>query len=359
MKYSSKHDITLKIDDENKSGCTPFLLSIVNNNIEIVRLLLMYASENYIFLKLNENKIKSSINTTNIEIIKLIKEYKEKGKIDIKYCNNSVLLRKFNEIKKDNKSKIMENELLRVQKENDRLQNELLEMKLNQFKVKLRTLIDKVNPSEIINEDYYEWRIDNFSFIKSKLSPNFSLSNYKWNIEMWIDKEGYINFKLKNIDTFSLPANKCIYAHCVLALRNNKDFSCFKASCSYHKFNEKEPEMNFNNFIDKDNLKKIKTENRTASLIEKDSFVIGVYIRIYKNDINDNDIQPPSYLESISSPQITPQIQNQNTNNSGNPYPIPYPNYTPELSGNNFCNNESPGLQNEPQNLPSYEQREP
>ena len=45
---------------------------------------------------------------------------------------------------------------------------------------------------------------------------------------MWIDKEGYINFKLKNIDTFSLPANKCIYAHCVFALRNTQDFSCFK-----------------------------------------------------------------------------------------------------------------------------------
>ena len=43
--------------------------------------------------------------------------------------------------------------------------------------------------------------------------------------------------------------------------------------------------MSFNNFIDKDNLKKIKTENKTTSLIEKDSFVIGVYIRIYKNNI--------------------------------------------------------------------------
>jgi len=42
-------------------------------------------------------------------------------------------------------------------------------------------MIKNVENNEIINEDYYEWKIDNFSdIINYKSSPLFNLLNYKW-----------------------------------------------------------------------------------------------------------------------------------------------------------------------------------
>jgi len=42
-------------------------------------------------------------------------------------------------------------------------------------------MIKNVENNEILNEDYYEWKIDDFSDINNKkLSPEFIILNYKW-----------------------------------------------------------------------------------------------------------------------------------------------------------------------------------
>ncbi|ORY37152.1 hypothetical protein LY90DRAFT_511342 [Neocallimastix californiae] len=99
----------------------------------------------------------------------------------------------------------------------------------SQFKEKLRNLIKNVENNEIIEEDYYEWKIENFSNIQNhKSSPEFEILNHKWKIEINVCKEGIINLKLKSMDALYLSANKFIYANCVFTIRNNNDFSCYK-----------------------------------------------------------------------------------------------------------------------------------
>eukprot|EP00833_Pecoramyces_ruminatium_P011184 jgi/Orpsp1_1/1185216/evm.model.c7180000092818.1 len=156
----------------------------------------------------------------------------------------------------------------------------------SQFKKELENLIPKIENIEIINEDYYEWKIDNFSSIQNnKISPKFNILNYKWKIEIIIKNNGYINLKLKNVNASSLQRNKFINANCVFAIRNSKEFSSFKASCSYNKFSNNNSEIKFNDFIKKNDLN-IKLRNATTSIVQNNCCTICVYIRIYRNDIN-------------------------------------------------------------------------
>jgi len=306
MDYADDHNIKLKINEKNRNGDSSLIWFISNNNVEAVKLLFDYANKYNIIMDLKENQIGNSINYINNEIIELIIQNKSCRKLNIEFSKNSILLKKlgcyYEKSNKmaDNKRKTKK-EFLKLKKEKNKLENELYEMKICQFKEKLRNLIKNVENNEIIEEDYYEWKIENFSNIQNhKSSPEFEILNHKWKIEINVCKEGIINFKLKSMDALYLSANKFIYANCVFAIRNNNDFSCYKASCSYHKFGKNEPEIVLNDFINNKNLK-IKHENGITSLLENDSFINGIYIRIYRNDINEERL--PTYMESISIQQ--------------------------------------------------------
>ena len=63
--YANKNNITLKLNEKNKYGSFPLLLSCNKNNIEMVQLLIEYSNKNNIILELNE-KIKKEIIHLNI-----------------------------------------------------------------------------------------------------------------------------------------------------------------------------------------------------------------------------------------------------------------------------------------------------
>jgi len=81
IKYAIKNDITLEINEKNKNGDYPILLSVDRDNNEMTKLLMDYANKNSITLEINESNEKGecplliSINNDNIEMTKLLMEY--------------------------------------------------------------------------------------------------------------------------------------------------------------------------------------------------------------------------------------------------------------------------------------------
>jgi len=127
--YAVKHDIKLNLNEKFKGSNLLIYTAVIKNNSILVKLLLFYANKINCVLELDENDIKSFIKSHNedlnspfyknfidvnndprhkgifsfseidSEIIKFLKEYKEKNIINIKFCKNSELLKRFNNIK--------------------------------------------------------------------------------------------------------------------------------------------------------------------------------------------------------------------------------------------------------------------
>jgi len=56
MEYANQHHIILNINEKNENGWSPLLNSSNINNAEIVKLLMEYADEHDIILDINEKK---------------------------------------------------------------------------------------------------------------------------------------------------------------------------------------------------------------------------------------------------------------------------------------------------------------
>jgi len=109
MEYASTNGVILELNEKDKYGYYPLLFAIFNNNIEIVELLMAYAKENHIILNLNEKKycknfsnlvemgilnfkeihsngtypLLEAINKNNVEMVKLLLDYASKNDIII------------------------------------------------------------------------------------------------------------------------------------------------------------------------------------------------------------------------------------------------------------------------------------
>eukprot|EP00833_Pecoramyces_ruminatium_P018486 jgi/Orpsp1_1/1192518/evm.model.d7180000093936.1 len=79
--YAEYHYVNLKINDKNNDGIYAFLNAMLNNNIEIAKLLIEYVEKNDIILNINKQNVKKdypvdlAIRHNNIEMIKLLIEY--------------------------------------------------------------------------------------------------------------------------------------------------------------------------------------------------------------------------------------------------------------------------------------------
>ncbi|ORX83233.1 hypothetical protein BCR32DRAFT_267120 [Anaeromyces robustus] len=147
--------------------------------------------------------------------------------------------------------------------------------------------------NDCIEENYYEWSIDNWKLIKSSkkviYSPEFEIGGYKWKIHLYPngnypENRDYISLYLHNENV----ANNS-FAHILLDyslyMRNYKDYSCFNSiqsenSCNY---NDEEQEHGKERFIKLTDLY-IKNKITNIPIIEDNKIVIGTYIRIYRYD---------------------------------------------------------------------------
>eukprot|EP00833_Pecoramyces_ruminatium_P012007 jgi/Orpsp1_1/1186039/evm.model.c7180000096583.2 len=79
--YANENNIILELNEKNEFGDFPLLMAINKYNIEMVKLLIDYANEKNIILELNEKDIDgnypllNAINNNNIETIKLLMDY--------------------------------------------------------------------------------------------------------------------------------------------------------------------------------------------------------------------------------------------------------------------------------------------
>ncbi|KAL6626038.1 ankyrin, partial [Neocallimastix sp. 'constans'] len=107
MDYATRNNHILEINDKNEDGYTPIFGVMDNNNFEIFKMLVNYAKNNSIKLLLNENDIEKvisknvyyvhlkSISEVNSKFKGLIYLYKTKNIIEIIFSENNYFLKRF------------------------------------------------------------------------------------------------------------------------------------------------------------------------------------------------------------------------------------------------------------------------
>ena len=96
IEYANQHQIILKLNEKDEYGWYPLLRAIYNNNIEIVKLLMEYANQHQIILELNEknkygnNPLYCAIHNNNIEIVQLLIEYANQHQIILEYKKKDI-----------------------------------------------------------------------------------------------------------------------------------------------------------------------------------------------------------------------------------------------------------------------------
>jgi len=163
----------------------------------------------------------------------------------------------------------------------------------DQYINELKRLMESDNAvaDEIIEENFYEWVINDWDSLlnKKEYSPDFIIGGYKWRILLFpkgnTEKE-FVSAFLDNLDVKSEDAdeNAHVCAKFVLSIRNYNDYKCFSAKPSHHRFNGKESDWGFNRFIEKTHLYN-ENKNYIKPLIEDGKTVLSVYVRIYKDEL--------------------------------------------------------------------------
>ncbi|ORX84877.1 hypothetical protein BCR32DRAFT_110090 [Anaeromyces robustus] len=156
----------------------------------------------------------------------------------------------------------------------------------------LKKLIKENQSTEnyITGENYYEWEINNWSTLKEKnYSSEFDIDNKKWKICLGKNQsvsDEYISLSLINENVKSIIRNNNIYSKFVFAIRNVNDYSLFKAeqTTDITIFNNKDYDNGLDHLIKISELS-IKNKQSNKSILENNKFTVGVYIRIYKDDI--------------------------------------------------------------------------
>ncbi|KAG4092163.1 hypothetical protein H8356DRAFT_1278550 [Neocallimastix lanati (nom. inval.)] len=138
-------------------------------------------------------------------------------------------------------------------------------------------------------QDYYEWEISKWRSISNfEYSPKFSLCGYKWKLKLYVtgendSSEGCISIFLKNLDA-EIDNSVYICSSYTFFIRNCDDCTCFynngALSNDYSRINYS---YGHKNFIRKSDL--FKRNNITnKSLVENNKTIIGVYLRVYRNE---------------------------------------------------------------------------
>eukprot|EP00833_Pecoramyces_ruminatium_P002807 jgi/Orpsp1_1/1176839/evm.model.c7180000059217.1 len=339
IKYANKNDLFLNINDKTNNGDYPLLIATEKNNIDIVKLIFSYVKENNIILNINDkNKdgkdpIICAINNNNVEILKLITDYANEKYIILniakeKFCNNNegiknILNEYFDKLELN--LKLNENYEMTLQMPSNKMgdqyefklsdnifymdsrinqcYNELLYKPNNYIYIKnpqednekedrkkyFEEIVNhKQKTEEVINEYYYEWVINKWSELnEQEYSSNFFSGGYKWKIELCTNKNDqsndYISIYLKNIDV-EREKSTHIYAKCIFCIRNCNDYSLYEIKDEISSYFSSEcNSCGYSQFIKKKGLYLI-NENKKKSLIENDSLIISVNIRVFKYD---------------------------------------------------------------------------
>ncbi|OUM63635.1 hypothetical protein PIROE2DRAFT_9778, partial [Piromyces sp. E2] len=151
------------------------------------------------------------------------------------------------------------------------------------YKNELKNAIkNKYNEKDIIEEKFYEWKIDNWNETmrnnQQQNSPEFTVANNKWNISLYLNGKSekdndFLSIYLNNLNTNN---NHNIFAYFVIAIRNPNNYSFFIGKCEkcLQCFNKNNRERGYLRYIKKSDIDNLVENNRT---------VVSVYLRILKN----------------------------------------------------------------------------
>ncbi|KAG4085926.1 hypothetical protein H8356DRAFT_1737333 [Neocallimastix lanati (nom. inval.)] len=158
-----------------------------------------------------------------------------------------------------------------------------------QYIEEIKKALNEDNSDEVIADDIYEWRIDNWSELKDyEKSPEFISGGYRWRIKLFSKGfspvfKDYISVYLNSVDAKN-DETIHINAKAIFYIRNSNDFSCLKSTgekISSLNYATKSRVWGSHCFAKRSELFR-KSSNTNKSLIEDNKTVIGVFIRIYK-----------------------------------------------------------------------------
>ncbi|KAG4104067.1 hypothetical protein H8356DRAFT_1270674 [Neocallimastix lanati (nom. inval.)] len=159
--------------------------------------------------------------------------------------------------------------------------------------------IESKDKKEILNQELFEWEIENWTDLKSiEYSYPFNVSGYKWKLELYPNgndskRKGYVSLYLNSMD-----GNDGKYINLetryVLFIRNVSENSCFHGRVLNHVFKTEDWSYGFHYFIKNEDLFKI-NKNNNKSLIENNRVNVGVLIQTF----NYNEEQYHEKLKGI------------------------------------------------------------
>ncbi|KAG4098843.1 hypothetical protein H8356DRAFT_938389 [Neocallimastix lanati (nom. inval.)] len=152
----------------------------------------------------------------------------------------------------------------------------------------LKSLIPRNDIYNIIDENYFEWAIEDWYKLKDSwlnCSPNFKIGNYEWIISFHPFNNGFASLELSVTNSLTLKENEDIYISVVFSIRNSNDFSSHiaKAIPTIKKLNKHKNMVNIEKFIESIKFM-IETECLNIKLNENNKLVIGAYVRVYDSD---------------------------------------------------------------------------
>ncbi|ORX75576.1 hypothetical protein BCR32DRAFT_271830, partial [Anaeromyces robustus] len=174
----------------------------------------------------------------------------------------------------------------------------------DQYIEEIESLIKEDNNNEIINNGYYEWKINDWNkILEENMGQEFIMNNQKWKVQLNTNSTNkeYISVNLENLSIKNDITNH-IYAKCSLVIRNYNNYSCFytNRSSNTNYYNFCKNKCCWNNFIKKEILY-MKNKVSKISLVENNKIIIGVFISTinYNEDDIENDINQHVYAKFI------------------------------------------------------------
>ncbi|ORX75577.1 ankyrin, partial [Anaeromyces robustus] len=161
-----------------------------------------------------------------------------------------------------------------------------------QYVDKIKNLIEDDGYS-VLKNDYYEWEIEKIDNLNNNIeySPEFEAAGHQWKMLLYPNgstekNEDYLSIYLKNLDVINNETSSTsILSKCVFSIHNN-DYShtYLNKSINFNEYNSYRNLYGIEKFINKDNLLNINSNS------ENQKIIIGAYIRVYKNDEDDEKL---------------------------------------------------------------------
>jgi ankyrin repeat protein len=156
----------------------------------------------------------------------------------------------------------------------------IYEYKKEKYIENIKKLLNNEN-YEVLNEDYYETKINLYNSYYGSYYSNIYLCD-KWDLQINPDKSGNILPKLISKDVRN-NHNTHIIAKCIFVIRNCNTYSNYSIESDkdikFVCFDKDNDTFTMDEYINKNNLK---STYPSRSVIENDSAIIGVYVRIFK-----------------------------------------------------------------------------